>query len=214
MTQPGSDNNSKPYQKPLPRPVEELTLPLAMPRMGNRFSRWLGRKLMALSGWQVAGEIPNQRHLVIAAAPHTSNWDFIHAMCLVLAVGVKFSYLMKQEAFFWPFKGLFIALGGIPVDRTRGDEIMSQMQEWFNHNPSCWVAMTPEGTRGEVSRFKTGFLRIAQAVDAPIMLVAFSYPNKTFYFAEPPPLSGDIDTDADVIKAFFDEHFGGSKPRR
>ncbi len=209
MTQETGGSGINHYTKPAPICVEQLALPPAMPKMGNRFSRWLGRRLLALSGWRVAGEIPNQRHLVIAAAPHTSNWDFVHAMCLVMALGVKFSYLMKKEAFFWPFKGLFMALGGIPVDRSRGDEIMAQMQDWFDRNPTCWVALTPEGTRSQVSRFKTGFLRIAQAVEAPIMLVAFNYPDRTFYFCQPPPLSGDTDADAEAIKDFFDTHFEG-----
>lgn len=202
------------YQKPQPRPVEELAIPPLMPRMGNRFTRWVGQRMMALTGWRVAGNISNHSHLVIAGAPHTSNWDFIHAMFLVLAVGVKFSYLMKKEAFIWPFKGLFMSMGGIPIDRSRGDEVMDQMEEWFQKNASCWVAITPEGTRSHVDRFKTGFLRIAQVANAPIMLVAWNYPNKTFYFCEPPELSGDLLVDADTIKAFFDRHFIGKNPSR
>ena len=195
------------YKKPHPISVSELQLPPSMPRMGNGFTRWVGRKLMAFTGWRVAGNIPDHPKLIIAAAPHTSNWDFVHTMILVLAVGVKFSYLMKQEAFIWPFKKMFLALGGIPVDRSRGDEMMDQMREWLEHNPTCWVGLTPEGTRTPVTKYKTGFLRIAQTVEAPILLVAWDYPAKTFYFIEPPELTGDVDTDARNIKAFYDRYF-------
>lgn len=203
---------NKPFKKPVPVEVSEITVPPSMPRMGNAFTRWVGRKMMQLTGWRVAGEVPNKPHLVIAAAPHTSNWDFILAMFLVMALGVKFSYLMKKEAFFWPLKGLFMSLGGIPVDRTRGDEVMEQMQNWYSDNSACWVAITPEGTRTSVSKFKTGFLRIAQAVNAPILLVAWDYPTKAFYLLEAPPLTGDIGRDVEIIKEFYDTNFVGRNP--
>lgn len=192
--------------------VEHFSVPPAMPRMGNRFSRWLGARLLGLMGWKVAGAIPNHGRLVIAGAPHTSNWDFVTAMFLVMALGVKFSYLMKKEAFFWPFKGLFMALGGIPIDRSRGDAVMEDMKTWFENNEHCWVGITPEGTRGEVQRFKTGFLRIANVAQVPILLFAWHYPKKTFYLMESPPLSGDIEADVALIKAFYDANFVGRNP--
>jgi hypothetical protein len=76
------------------------------------------------------------------------------------------------------------------------------------------VALTPEGTRSKVERYKTGFIRMAQAVDAPLMLVAWHYPTKTIYFCEPPELTGDIDRDAEVIKQFYDQRFIGKHPAK
>ncbi|WP_317931057.1 1-acyl-sn-glycerol-3-phosphate acyltransferase [Halioxenophilus sp. WMMB6] len=202
----------KNYTLPPAMAVEAFTPPAAMPRMGNRFTRWLGSRLMALIGWKVAGELPNHSKLVIAGAPHTSNWDFVVAMFLVMALGVKFSYLMKKEAFIWPFKGLFMALGGIPIDRSRGDQVMVQMKTWFANNDHCWVAITPEGTRSQVEKFKTGFLRIAEAAEVPVLLVAWHYPKKTFYICPLANLSGDINEDVAAIKTFYDTHFVGRNP--
>ena len=164
--------------------IEQVEIPINMPRMGNRFTRWLGARLLKLVGWKFRGEIANHKQMVIAAAPHTSNWDFIIAMFLVMALGVKFSYLMKKEAFVWPFKSLFMSLGGIPIDRSKGSEVISQVQNWYQQNRHCWVAITPEGTRSRVERYKTGFLRIAYSLNIPVMLVAWDYPSKTFYFLE------------------------------
>ncbi|GAA6169142.1 1-acyl-sn-glycerol-3-phosphate acyltransferase [Sessilibacter corallicola] len=192
--------------------VEELALPPNMPRMGNRFTRWLGARFLRLMGWKFRGEISNHKQIVIAGAPHTSNWDFVVAMFLVMALGVKFSYLMKKEAFIWPFKGLFMSLGGIPIDRSKGSEVISQVQQWYEKNSHCWVAITPEGTRSKVERYKTGFLRIAQSLDIPLMLVSWDYPSKTFYFIDGPELSGDIDADAADIKRFFEKNFTGRNP--
>ncbi len=192
--------------------VEELALPQNMPRMGNRFTRWLGARFLRLMGWKFRGEISNHKQIVIAGAPHTSNWDFVIAMFVMMALGVKFSYLMKKEAFIWPFKGLFISLGGIPIDRSKGNEVISQVQQWYENNSHCWVAITPEGTRSKVERYKTGFLRIAQSLDIPLMLVSWDYSSKTFYFIDEPELSGDIETDAADIKRFFEKNFTGRNP--
>ena len=82
-------------------------LPPNAPHKGNRITRAIGRGLMRLLGWKMDGQLPNCPKLIIAAAPHTSNWDFIIAMLGVLSVGLKASYLMKKEAFFWPLSGLF-----------------------------------------------------------------------------------------------------------
>ena len=197
--------------RPLPPPqsVESILIPNQVPRMGKPWMRKFGCWWLRMMGWRVAGILPNEPRLVIAGAPHTSNWDFVLAIALVLALGLRFSYLMKKEAFFWPFKGLFMKLGGIPVDRSEGGQIMEQIKQWMNEHEQCWVAMTPEGTRTQVDRYKTGFLRIAYEVRVPILLVSWNYPNKTFYIVPPPPLSGDLDLDADRVKRFLEESFTG-----
>jgi len=86
-------------------------IPAEMPTRGNCLTRGLGRVLLRLLGWRVVGEIPRFRKCMVAAAPHTSNWDFIVAMPAILALGVRASFLMKKEAFFWPCEGLFKSLG-------------------------------------------------------------------------------------------------------
>lgn len=201
-------------QLPLGRSIRDMELPKAMPKAGSARTRRLGCWLFESIGWKVSGEIANHPRLIIVGAPHTSNWDFIVAMFLVMGVGVKFSYLMKKEAFFWPFKRLFMKLGGIPIDRSKGSEIIEQVKTWFDNNPNCWVALTPEGTRSKVERYKTGFIRMAQAVDAPLMLVAWHYPTKTIYFCEPPTLTRDVESDAEVIKQFYDQRFVGKHPSK
>lgn len=195
-----------------PKPVELVVTSENMPRAGNHFTRWLGAKVLGLMGWKIRGDIPNYKKIVIAGAPHTSNWDFIVAMFLVLGVGVKFSYLMKKEAFFWPFKGLFMRLGGIPIDRKKGAKVISQVSDWFQKNERCWVAITPEGTRAKVERYKTGFLRLAYELELPLLLVAWDYPSKTFNFIGIADLSGDIDEDLINIQKLYNENFQGRNP--
>ena len=48
-----------------------------IPRKGNRFTAALGRFIFKLFGWKFAGKLPNEPKMVLAVAPHTSNFDFI-----------------------------------------------------------------------------------------------------------------------------------------
>ena len=98
MLNPGEERNS----------IVPNHIPAEVPRIGNSVTRATGKLLLRLLGWRIEGDLPAVPKAVFAVAPHTSNWDFIIAMGTVLALGIKVSYLMKKEAFFWPFKILYI----------------------------------------------------------------------------------------------------------
>lgn len=167
---------------------------------------------MRLLGWTFKGELPNHPQLVICAAPHTSNWDFIIAMVAALALGVKFSFLMKKEAFVWPFKNLFMAMGGIPLDRGSSANTVDQIAEWYRTHEQVWLAITPEGTRAKVGRWKTGFLRIAHESEVPVLLVAWHYPEKAIYLDKLWYTTGDHGKDAEDIRAYMNARFVGAVP--
>jgi 1-acyl-sn-glycerol-3-phosphate acyltransferase len=194
-------------------PLDPKLSPLT-PSFGNRFTRCIGRGLLRLLGWKVCGELPNIPKLVLAAGPHTSNWDFIIAMLAVLAFGVKISYLMKKEAFFWPFKSLFMSLGGIPIDRKGASGTVSQAADWFDSNEKIWVVVTPEGTRKKVERWKTGFLRIADQAQVPVFLVAWDYPNKVLHLDKLWERSGDHSADAEAIRHYINSNYTARHPTK
>ncbi len=185
-----------------------------VPAGGNRVSRAIGRAGLRLIGWRVAGELPNVKQLVICGAPHTSNWDFVVAMLVELALGIKFSYLMKKEAFIWPFKSLFMALGGIPLNRGGASDVVKQIAGWYATHDKVWLAITPEGTRAKVDKWKTGFLRIAREADVPVMLAAFHYPEKTLYLDKVWYASGDHVADAEAIREYTIGKFQGAFPEK
>lgn len=179
-----------------------------VPKVGNRFTRALGLLMLKLMGWRIKGEIPNRSKMVLAAAPHTSNWDFIVAMSAMLAMGLKLSFIMKKEAFLWPFKGLFLKLGGVPVDRDQASDVVQQLSHWFYQSDQAWLAITPEGTRKKVDRWKTGFLRIATAAKVPVLLMAWDYPSKTLHCVAEFKPSGDIEFDMLAIRRVYSQYRG------
>ncbi len=185
------------------------------PRMGNAITRAIGSAVLKLMGWKIIGQLPDEKKMIILGAPHTSNWDFIIAMAAIQAVGLKVSYMMKKEAFFWPLGGFFKWMGGVPIDRSSKNDITFQMVEYFNNNDNVWLGITPEGTRSKVDRFKKGYIRIAKAANVPIALIGIDgvkkhvvLPEKAWKFT-----GKDNDEDNALVKAFFDENFIGINPK-
>ncbi len=188
-------------------------LPEQAPRMGNRFTRWVGRSLLRILGWKVHGEFPNHAKLVVALGPHTSNWDFFVAFPALMATGLRVSYLMKKEAFIWPFRNFFIRWGGIPLNRQAAQDTVDQIHTWYREHERVWVAITPEGTRSKVTRWKTGFLRLAYTAEVPVLLVAWDYPSKTIVLDQCWPLSGDLETDVVEIQNYINSTYRGRHPQ-
>lgn len=182
------------------------------PRMGNRVTRKIGDIILKLIGWKIVGQLPREKKVIIIGAPHTSNWDLIIAMGSVLSVGLKFSWMMKKEAFFWPLGGLWKALGGIPIDRKSKNDIIGQTAEWFNANETAWLGLTPEGTRSKVEKFKKGYLRMAYEAGAPVFIIGLDAVNKHVVLDRLFALTGDLKTDNDAIKAYYDKTYKGIKP--
>lgn len=181
------------------------------PRMGNRFTRWLGRFVLWCMGWKMVGKLPSEKKLIIVGVPHTSNWDFVIAMACMQSVGLKVSFMMKREAFFWPFGTFFKYLGGVPIDRSSHRGVTSQMVNWFNQNENVWLGITPEGTRGKVSAYKKGYLRISKAAGVPITLVGIDARSKQVILHEEIWKYTGTNNDEDniAIKNFADANFYG-----
>ena len=79
---------------------------------------------MRISGWRIAGNIPNVPKYVLIVAPHTSNWDFFHGFCAFLVLRLDNTWLAKHTVFFWPLGILARAFGGMPIDRSKGGNIV------------------------------------------------------------------------------------------
>ncbi|WP_346838876.1 1-acyl-sn-glycerol-3-phosphate acyltransferase [Microbulbifer sp. SAOS-129_SWC] len=183
-------------------------LPDEMPRIGNRFTKAIGLLIVKMLGWRIEGEFPPEKKVMVALAPHTSNWDFVVAMPFIMALRLKASWLMKKEAFFFPFKNLFKWLGGIPTDRKAPGGMAKQVAVQFRENEKMWVAITPEGTRKKTAKWKNGFLRIAYAANIPILLIAWDFTNKCIRVDSLYRPTGDLDTDMHEIRKRFDKYQG------
>lgn len=184
------------------------------PRMGNSVTRWIGQSILNVMGWKIVGRLPNEKKAIIIGAPHTSNWDLIIAMASMLSVGLRFSWMMKKEAFFWPLGPLWKTMGGVPIDRSKKNDITTQMAEWFRTNDNVWLGITPEGTRSKVERFKKGYLRMAYAANVPVFIVGIDAPTKRVVLDKIWKLTYDTEKDNRAIKRYYDKTFTGINPEK
>ena len=65
------------------------------------------------------------------------------------------------------------------------------------------LALSPEGTRSSVDRWRTGFYYVALEARVPIIPVAFDYSRKLIRFGEGFDPTGDIQNDFRVLEEFF-----------
>jgi len=179
------------------------------PRMGNAVTRWIGQSILDLMGWKITGRLPDEKKVIVIGAPHTSNWDLIIAMTSMLAVGLRFSWMMKKEAFFWPFGPLWKALGGIPIDRSKKSNVTEQMADWLNSNDNVWLGITPEGTRTKVKSYRKGYLRVAYAAEVPIFIIGLNGTTKEVVLDKIVPLTFNLEEDNRLIKEYIDERYSG-----
>jgi len=156
-------------------------VPEQAPRIGNAFTRFVGRMLLRLKGYKIEGKFANEPRMILIAAPHTSNWDLIVALGTILSLGVRINFMMKKEAFFFPFGGLFKALGGVPLDRSSPKRVVVQTLRQFRDNEKFWLAILPEGTRKPVDTWKAGFIRIARNANVPVFMLGLDSRTKTLH---------------------------------
>ena len=163
-------------------------------------------------GWRVSGQFPNEPKAVIALGPHTSNWDFVISMAAIMASGVRVSYLMKKEAFVWPFSIFCVWLGGVPLNRKATENTVDQLVARFLDSDKLWVAIAPEGTRKKVDYWKSGFLRIAHKADIPVICVTWDYQQKLMCLDRVWQATEHYEQEAEAIREYVRTHFKGRYP--
>jgi len=68
----------------------------------------------------------------------------------------------------------------------------------------CWVAITPEGTRGYRPHWKSGFYHLALAARVPVLVVYIDYHAKEVGVVDTLELSGDQEADMAAIARLYE----------
>lgn len=167
----------------------------SLPFRGSFFSRHLGRLSLKILGWRVMGELPDVPKVVAIAYPHTSNWDFVIGLSVMLATDLKASWIAKAEMFNSPLGGLWKKLGGIPIVRGQKLGIVEQQAQAIKDADKIFLLIEPEGTRSGNDHWKTGFYHIATGAGVPLLPVTWDFPSKTLTFLPLFHPTGDVDAD-------------------
>jgi 1-acyl-sn-glycerol-3-phosphate acyltransferase len=136
-------------------------------------------------------------------APHTSNYDFYIGMIGFWSLGIKAKILIKKEAF-KPGIGLLLKkLGGIPVDRSKKNNLTEITSKMFAESDELTILFTPEGTRSYNQKWKKGFYYLAKKSKVPIVLGYMDYDKKIGGFLPDFDPTWDEEQDFKTIKEMY-----------
>ncbi|AMC12160.1 acyltransferase [Lutibacter profundi] len=160
--------------------------------------------LYTILGWKTVGKFQKDiKKCVILGAPHTHWLDFPLGIAIKFAEEVPANYIGKASLFKPPFGFIFRWLGGTPIDRSTSNNKVDAIVNIFNSREKFILAMSPEGTRKKITKWKTGFYYIAKGANVPVVMITFDFENKQVKVSNPYYLTGNREEDFNFIYNFY-----------
>ncbi|MFK8013385.1 MAG: 1-acyl-sn-glycerol-3-phosphate acyltransferase [Marinicellaceae bacterium] len=179
--------------------------------IGKYFLKLIFKSWFKLTGWQPI-KSEHQGAGITIAAPHTSNWDVIYAMGAAIILDIKIYFSIKESWCRIPIIGrIMMWMGAIPINRSSGSQgQISKIKKFVDKhkNRQIFFLFTPEGTRGKVVKWKTGFYHLAEGCDLPIFLAKVDFHNKQSGVFHTYHLTGDKDYDIRSIQESYKKVLG------
>lgn len=168
-----------------------------------KFSRFIYFKIMK---WTFnKNNVDLKESGVIIFAPHTSNWDFVIGRMVLNFLGTKPKLLVKSSLFFPPLGWILKAVGGIPVNRSKKNNLTDYTTSLFKKTDSLHIIFTPEGTRSRNDNWRKGFYYTALKANVPIYIAYADYGKKNAGILEKFYPTGDLIKDMAYIKSMYYE---------
>ena len=193
----------------------------------------LGRLVLKIINWDVVGNLPDKKRIIIASAPHSSTFDAIYAYFVCLALDVKFYFLGSVSIFTrivvpLPFKKnpdklgiphpfgklqnrVLLNFGGIPVWRAKSKGVTQQVIDQLQTKEKFVLYLTVEGEMKTNSTVKSGFHYIGKALDATVVPTKIDYRNRKFELMGELPLTDSVEHDKNALMEYYDLVEGRNK---
>ena len=123
-------------------------------------------------------------------------------------LGMDIRWLGKHSLFTGWRGPLMRALGGIPVDRSNAGRVVDEVVQRVRSGEVFGLVVTPDGTRGGHTRWKSGFYRIAREGGMPVTLGYVDRTTMTTGLGPTLEMTGDVTADMDRIRAFYADKAG------
>ena len=181
----------------------------------------IGRFLLKLVNWDIVGNLPDKKRIIIASAPHSSTFDAIYAYIVCLATDLKFYFLGSVSMFTrivipLPFKKnpdklgiphpfgkiqnkILLEFGGIPVWRAKSTGVTQQVIDQLKSKDKFILYLTVEGEMKTNQTIKTGFHYIGNALDAVLVPTKIDYKNRRFELMDELELTESVETDRNAL---------------
>ncbi len=185
--------------------MPQPTLSSNSPPDSGRLLQLVGRAFLKLTGWKLAGGVPANSQMVVIAAPHTTNWDFIYLIAAAISFRLKINWMGKASLFKPPL-GIFMRwMGGISIDRSKQTNLVAQLTAKYAAGEHLAVVIPPSGTRSPTEYWKSGFYWIAREARVPIVCGYLDYPKRIAGLGLSFTPTDDIRADMDRIREFYQD---------
>ncbi len=167
--------------------------------------RPIATRLLKLAGWEFEPPLPEFDKAVVLAVPHTSNWDGVLLLAVAQSIGFEMSWMIKNDWLRGPMGSVLRRLGAVGIDRSRATNMVDQMVDELRSRDRLALVIPPEGTRGRVEHWKSGFYHIALGAQVPVVPSYLDFARKRAGMGAPITLTGDVKHDMDRIRAYYEE---------
>ena len=201
--------------------MEEVVKTENHPNKKRKILGPIGRFLLKVVNWDIVGNLPDKKRIIIASAPHSSTFDAIYAYIVCLATDLKFYFLGSVSMFTrivipLPFKKnpdklgiphpfgkmqnkLLLEFGGIPVWRAESTGVTKQVIDQLQSKDKFILYLTVEGEMKSNETIKTGFHYIGRALDATVVPTKIDYKNRRFELMDELVLTDSVDVDKNAL---------------
>ena len=185
----------------------------------------LGRFILKIINWDIIGNLPDKKRIIIASAPHSSSFDSIYAFFVCLASDLRFFFLGSISMFSrivipipfqknpdklgipHPFgsiqKRLMLNFGGIPVWRTKSQGVTQQVIDQLKTKDKFILYLTVEGLMHTNQTIESGFYYIGKELDAIVVPTKIDYKNRRFELMEEYNLTDSLDDDKNALMEIY-----------
>lgn len=171
----------------------------------SKWAKFCGFVIRSL-GWKVDGGVAPEKYAVLLVVPHTSFWDFIICYFYYTSLGAKTHTLGNKKFYVWPFRRMLDRMGVIPMDpRNPIVPVKKMIDRMKSSDEKFHLALSPEGTRQPVKKWKTGYHTIARELDCPVYLGHIDWGTKHIGYTEKFTLTDDPRKDTDAIQAYYEK---------
>jgi hypothetical protein len=197
--------------------MEEVVKTENHPNKKRKILGPIGRFVLKVVNWDIVGNLPDKKRIIIASAPHSSTFDAVYAYIVCLATDLKFYFLGSVSMFTrivipLPFKknpdklGIphpfgkiqnkaLLEFGGIPVWRAKSTGLTQQVINQLKSKDKFILYLTVEGEMKTNGTIKSGFHYIGKALDATVVPTKIDYKNRRFELMEELVLTDSADDD-------------------
>jgi 1-acyl-sn-glycerol-3-phosphate acyltransferase len=168
------------------------------------------KKLLAkfvnfITRWHV--NVPDEFRLkkaVMIAAPHTSNWDLIHALPGLWLGDYRPKFFIKDDFKKIPLVNWLLKwVGAIWVNRRKRNNLIKHSVELLQKEKELILLVPAEGTRSAVPKWRLGFYHIAKEAGLPILLSYLDYAKKEAGVGKIVYPTSDFEKDMLEIENFY-----------